>query len=636
MLKRIRAIFSSDYSWGVLFTAAVFAAYLYVFLEWLFIVTKPSFFSAVALWQKFRIFVFTASGLALAALAGLGLLFLAGLLLRGRAAQRALKNVGLAGVALIFAALELLLIDNFTYTLFGFGIVSTSGFTTLLYLVGFLLLWAYSFSELKKGLPAIDRYLARRGRWKVFSPALALVVVASFALNFERSDANAQLAVSSNRKNLPNIVWITADGLNAAHTSAYGYKRDTTPRLREFMQHALVAENAFNNAGVTGGSLFSMYTGRYPTQTRLLYSPNILRGKDSYQHLPNILKSLGYYNIQYTYPNHADAVARNLLAGFDEANGKNTQANVVQSRISQYLKSDYAYFIYEIANRIVDRLRHITFNKRMANEQDIIKGDTRRFDDLAKVNRTLEVIREKQGPVFSHIHWMGTHGPEYALRNKVYSVGKERETAEDWDSDFFDDSILDFDAGLGMMLDGLDELGELDSTIIFVGADHSQHWSMGNRLPFVLYFPGGEYQRRLYSNVQNLDLSPTILDYLGVPKPAWMEGTSLLAGEPPARPIFAVSTGGGVRTQGGELMQGTVNPPFFQFGRISAVYCDRYSVLNLGDMSWQSNAVEGSLGACPAGTAVNDAQVYAWMRERLEQDGFDVSSLGDFAATIKR
>lgn len=636
MVKRLRTVFSSDISWAALFTAAVFAAFLYVFLEWVFIVTKPSFFSALALGPKLRIFLFTASALALAAAAGLLVLFVAGMVLRGAGAQRALKNLGAAGVALIFAALELLLIDNFTYTLFGFGIVSTSGFSTLLYLAGFLLLWAYSFSELKKGLPFVDRFLARRGWWKVVGATLAVVVLASFVFNFERSEANTQLAVSTGRSSLPNIIWITADGLNASHITGYGYERETTPYITELMQSSLVAENAFNNSGPTMGSIFSMYTGRYPTETRMLYSPNILRGNDAYQHFPNILKSLGYYNIQYTYPNHADAVARNLLSAFDEANGKNTQVNVLQRRINQYFKTDYAYFIYEIANRIVDRMRHITFNKRMVDEQEIIEGDTHSIDDQAKLDRVLEVVASKDQPVFAHVHWMGTHGRTFEVRKQVYSAGKDMQTQADWDTDFYDDSILQFDSGISMLADRLAELGEMDNTIIFVGSDHSQQWQMGNRIPFLIYFPGGEHQGRVYANVQNLDLAPTLLDYLGVPKPAWMDGASLLAGEPGERPIIAVATGGDVRVQRGELVEGTVTPPFYQFGQMSVVYCDRYYLLSFGSLAWSSRAVEGSNGACPAGTAVDDTQVYTWMRERLEQDGFDVSSLGDFDATVKR
>ena len=132
------------------------------------------------------------------------------------------------------------------------------------------------------------------------------------------------------------------------------------------------------------GSIFSIYTGKYPTETRMLYAPDILKDKDAYQHLPNILKQLGYYNIQYTYPHYADAYARNVLGGFDEANGKTMQQNVLQNKLSKYLKTDTAYFLYEIGNRIVDRLRHIFFNKQMVDLQDVLTGDTKIYQRPAE------------------------------------------------------------------------------------------------------------------------------------------------------------------------------------------------------------------------------------------------------------
>ena len=44
------------------------------------------------------------------------------------------------------------------------------------------------------------------------------------------------------------------------------------------------------------------------------------------------------------------------------------------------------------------------------------------------------------------------------------------------------------------------------------------------------------------SNVQLLDLAPTLLDYLGIDKPDWMEGDSVLREEPDRlRRIVSVS-----------------------------------------------------------------------------------------------
>jgi arylsulfatase A-like enzyme len=625
MHNQKQSTLSVKYSWRSLFEAAFVVAYLYVFLEWVFIVTKPSFFVAVSLWQKLRIFLFTASLLAGAMLAGMALLFLLAGLFRWPAIQNILKRLGVLGIAFILASLGLLLVDNFTYTIFQFGIISTRGFTTLLYLIGFLALLIYTFTDIQKTLAGVERFLANKKFRKVMDIVFLGILLASFLLNFERPESVEQevVAATQQRDNLPDILLITSDGLNADNLSAYGYERDTTPRIKELVASSLVAENAFNNSGKTLGSILSFYTGKYPTRTRVLYSPDILKGKDSFQHLPGILKTLGYYNVQYTYPNHADAFSANLLSGFDEANGVSVQQNVVQNQLSQYVKTDYAYFFYEIANRIVDRLRHVFFNKKMVNQQDIVEGNTHSFDDQQKIDSVLGVVRSKEQPVFAHIHWMGTHGRVFVTNNRTYSAAKDAQQQADWDVDFYDDSIIDFDAAVGQIIDGLRELGAYDNTILVIGSDHSQNYFTEKRIPLIMHFPSNQHSGTVQSNVQNIDLAPTLLDYLGVDRPVWMDGASILDGNPGNRPIFGVSTGEG-QIKSGRQVASAVKPPFYQFGYISVVYCDHWYRLGLMQPGWKTGQVAGSSAVCPG---VADATVYGWMHDRLEKDGFDVSSL---------
>jgi len=45
--------------------------------------------------------------------------------------------------------------------------------------------------------------------------------------------------------NYPDIILITADGLDAEHMSSYGYSRITTPNIQELMEYSLVAKNAY-------------------------------------------------------------------------------------------------------------------------------------------------------------------------------------------------------------------------------------------------------------------------------------------------------------------------------------------------------------------------------------------------------
>jgi arylsulfatase A-like enzyme len=119
---------------------------------------------------------------------------------------------------------------------------------------------------------------------------------------------------------------IGSDGVNADDMSVYGYQRDTTPFLKVFAKNALVAQNNFPNATLTTGSLVSIFTGKLPTTTRVLYPPDILTDVNSIQHFPGILQALGYYNAEISVDYYADANVLNLQNSFVTVNGRSTYA----------------------------------------------------------------------------------------------------------------------------------------------------------------------------------------------------------------------------------------------------------------------------------------------------------------------
>ena len=133
---------------------------------------------------------------------------------------------------------------------------------------------------------------------------------------------------------------------------------------------------------------------------------------------------------------------------------------------------------------------------------------------------------------------MDTHGPQFYPRRRVFSSSELQD--QEWMRDFFDDAILDFDSYVGEFVQYMKDAGLWDNTVLIVYSDHVDGWKTNDRIPLLFHFPGGEYAGRIRNNTQNLDIAPTILDYLGLAQPAWMPGLSLLAGEPPAlRPIIS-------------------------------------------------------------------------------------------------
>jgi hypothetical protein len=231
--------------------------------------------------------------------------------------------------ALITTAICLLMIDNFTYTIFKFGVVSTDGVWRVAYGLGILVLLYYMYIM-------VLRILSPRGGSKPFGSAFrislllptGLLVISSIlvlvrfgAAYFNNHDELVNIQGSPGLSvEQPNILLIGGDGLNASNLSAYGYKRDTTPAIRDLALNSLVAENAFTNSAHSAGSVISIFTGKPPTKTHVLYPPDILKGRDTYQHLPGILRKIGYRTIEIGIPEYIDAFNMNMLDGFDVVN----------------------------------------------------------------------------------------------------------------------------------------------------------------------------------------------------------------------------------------------------------------------------------------------------------------------------
>ena len=114
------------------------------------------------------------------------------------------------------------------------------------------------------------------------------------------------------------------------------------------------------------------------------------------------------------------------------------------------------------------------------------------------------------------------------------------------------------DANLGRILDELDRLGHQRDTLVIFTADHGDmqgghgmydktSYSMyeeTTRVPLLLRCPGHvPAARTIRTQAGTCDLSPTILDYLGLPVPSGLAGSSLRTfiegGEELDRPIFA-------------------------------------------------------------------------------------------------
>jgi hypothetical protein len=624
---------NSSISWDGLIFLTCLSAMLLILMEWVFLLTKPSFLDLFSPVKKVGTVLFGMALFASSALIILGIIYILGYLIKGRNSQKLSYKVACFIPVVILVALILMLIDNFTYTLFRFGILNAKGFWRLIYAFSFVSLIILIMPRCFQISNDIQKQFNPRVRKKVYLQMIGIIIFGLlFGLSGFRGDYEyKQIGGDEALIKKPHIIWITSDGVSSEHLSVFGYHRDTTPNLRSLAQSALVADNAFTNSRNTIGSIVSMFSSKDPMQTKVLRTPDILTGDDAYQHLPGILNSYGYYTVQYGYPHHVDASTVNLIGGFDIINGRSTTYNTFPGRFVSLLPNEISYFLSVTFHRIIDRLLHIFFIKDIQNPNDIVVLANTVFYDKPKMEVFLAQISELKEPSFIHLHLLITHGSTFRIENQVFSFGKDPLSQEPWDIDFYDDAILEFDANIGRIIDTLKQNDLLNNTILIVGSDHATQFDQRERIPLLIRFPDGSYAGRIATNVQGMDIAPTILDYLGLSKPDWMQGQSLLSTYPTDRLIFGTGLTKKSIWDGEDIFElilpDKIKPPFYQFGIVSVQDCQRNYELDLKNTIFTIQDTKGYVNPCPVTELLSIDQAYNLLINHLNQHGFDTTSL---------
>jgi len=612
----------------VLITSGI--ATMYIILEWVFIFTRPSFLRTVSLIEKSRAFFSTSSIMVLASLLALVPFLVLAAWFKNPTVKKALQASALLVPSLMLTATLLLLIDNFTYTLFRFGIVSTVGIWRAAYAALSLLGLVYLLVRLADLANLLTLFFNRSNpRVRVLLPMgiilLSMIGAILFANIPQLQIQMQKQRTSSNRNQFPDILLITVDALNAEYTSIYGGENDTTPFLRELAKNSLISENHFANAQGTIGSITSLLTGKLPTDIRVIYSSDMLQANDAYQHLPGILNANGYFTVQLSNATYADAYKTNFQSAFNEANGRSESDQTVSNVLNKIYPGVSVAFQKEVIERISQRVQHIFFIHDMNNPYKEVTEAPQKFDDLEKIKQVKSLLISRQEPVFIHLHWMGTHGPNYFPAEQVFSTGLDLKNQKQKKQLYYYDAVLEFDRTIADLYRFLEDENRLDHTLIIITSDHSQKWT-NSRLPLLMHFPGGEYEQSIAANTENIDVAPTLLDYLGIVQPTWMTGQSLISGDYSEHPVFTAR----IPNSSKDPVTGKVSypesvPPFFQFGRISVVVCNKWVELDLTKKTISSGKIVAYTREC--NDEFTEQEALDLIIGHLEKNGFETTEL---------
>ena len=320
-----------------------------------------------------------------------------------------------------------------------------------------------------------------------------------------------------------NVLLVLVDTLRADRTSLYGYARETSPGLERLTEQAVVFDNALSQAGCTFPSVNSLFTSRYPHEF-LSRLPRRLGIPQDIPTLAEILREAGY-----------------------------ATAAISSSRI--------------VRNTPSPRNRFGGFGSGFDTFDESCEG---RGATCVRL-KTIESIDHLEPPFFVYTHFMEPHGPysppkwherafatgqsEKAwvrkgiptpIRDHLYRKGPKAYDEDDLTflSNLYDDEILHFDRQFELFLAEIRERRLDENTLLIITSDHGEAllengefahcrdiaYNSVLRTPLMIALPSGAERHatgRRTSLAQNLDLVPTILDYIGLSSEHPFEGRSL-------------------------------------------------------------------------------------------------------------
>lgn len=308
---------------------------------------------------------------------------------------------------------------------------------------------------------------------------------------------NPVLASRARVATKPQLILISVDCLRADHLGAYGYERDTSPRIDEFSRQAVLFQTAVSASSYTLPSHASMLTGLPPA----LHGAARIGISNSVPYLPELLAEADY------------------------------RVNGVVS--APYLSPSYGF------HRGFHTYRNLSARERAGR----------------LVDEGLALLREGVGQnQFLFLHLMDAHWPYSPPREFITRFGErprdisslltrvenrappDSQVEIDQIINLYDAEIAYLDQELGRFFDELKELKLYDNSLIILTADHGEAfyehgywdharpwWNDGPGLyeeivhiPLIVKWPRETTRVKIPGVVSQTDVFLTVLDVAGV------------------------------------------------------------------------------------------------------------------------
>lgn len=293
----------------------------------------------------------------------------------------------------------------------------------------------------------------------------------------------------------PNVLIVLIDTLRQDHVGCYGYERATSPNLDALACDGIRFSGLTPPASWTRPSVATLMTGVFP---------NTHGAQD---------------RVDKRRPGLPTLAARLRAAGYE------TQGFVTNLHC------------LPLWNMGTEFGRYV--NVRSEEWQVSEKDET-------AVTAVLSAMETASEPWFFYVHLMSPHSPytppaSYAAQfAHVQAAGGAEAQKHQTAVDLYDAEIAYADAQIGRLWAALKQSGRYDDTLIVALSDHGEEfWEHGGvdhgktlfeeqlRVPFIMKLPGGAHAGETRDGlIEMADVTPTMLDMLGVPAAPTFEGRS--------------------------------------------------------------------------------------------------------------
>ena len=378
---------------------------------------------------------------------------------------------------------------------------------------------------------------------RYLSPGFLILMSTCFLQTSVAQNSSGHAPVSgSDPGDKPNIIMITAHDLGR-HLGCYGVPSVQTPNIDALAQKGMMFTNFFSTSSVCTPGRGSLHTGRYPQSNGLMglcHAPWWWKLHDDEKHTAEILHSQGY---------------KSVLVGLN---------HVYTTTGEGHFEKEAKRLGYDLA----------------------LSQETETEETVSESIKLIRAAHKDDKPVFMKIGFQEVHrvfrnGSDSTLGIFIPPYLANTSYIRE-DLAAFQATIAYFDACVGRILNELENSDISRNTVVILTADHGipyigAKWAIrkaGMEIPLIIYqpgtiFSGGKVEDALMSNI---DLLPTLLDYLQLEIPDNIQGVSFM-------PFLNNET----QTKPRKLIFGQYTPDMKRDNESRCVYDGRYWYIHYFD-----------------------------------------------------